>query len=130
MYTCSITILFQVCEIRMCEFLFNLVWYYSKHDKSCNFFIIHCWVLVTSLLVTFPILLSYTLGSLFLCLQDVADLAEQCEGAGDEEVLEESSVSRHLGKRVEAMLSSIDSTLSKLEGSSVHSKLASSSSTG
>ena len=88
-----------------------------------QFLTLHCWCGFLLYLSLFPPSIVHT--GHFLCSQDVADLAEQCEGAGEEEVLEESSVSRHLGKRVEAMLSSIDSTLSKLEGSSVHSKLAS-----
>ena len=46
--------------------------------------------------------------------QDVADLAEECKGRE----LEESKGSVRLGKRVDTMLSKIESTLEKLEGAS------------
>ena len=46
-----------------------------------------------------------------LCLQDVADLAEECE---DE--LVESKASVRLGRQVDAMISRVDRTLESLEG--------------
>lgn len=45
--------------------------------------------------------------------QDVAELAEECRGA--EEELTESKASARLGKKVEAMISRLDSTLLQLE---------------
>lgn len=47
------------------------------------------------------------------CVQDVAELAEECVAA--EEELAESKASARLGKRVEAMISRLDSTLLQLE---------------
>ena len=46
-------------------------------------------------------------------IQDIADLAQECSEG--EEKLEESIASERLGRRVEAMLSKVDKTLSNLE---------------
>ena len=48
-----------------------------------------------------------------VCLQDVADLAE--ESQGEAEALKESKASERLGRRVEVMLNKIDHTLRKVE---------------
>lgn len=48
------------------------------------------------------------------CVQDVADLAEECKSRE----LEESKGSVRLGKRVDSMLGKIEATLEKLEGAS------------